>query len=137
MRLSALLLLLLAGCAAHPLKDFTTDGCTLFPDGKWCECCRVHDQAYWRGGTKDEREAADLKLRDCVLEKSGNKALSESMYYGVRGGGSPAFPTWYRWGYGWAYGRGYEPLTAEEKAVAERKLEAYRETHEIKACGAK
>jgi hypothetical protein len=41
---------------ATGLKDFTSDGCSLFPDGtiinraKWCECCLRHDIAYWRAG---------------------------------------------------------------------------------------
>ncbi|HVT36076.1 MAG TPA: hypothetical protein VHE37_10840 [Nevskiaceae bacterium] len=128
--------LLLAGCAAHPIRDFTTDGCTLFPDGNWCDCCRVHDEAYWRGGTQEQREAADVKLRDCVLAKSGDKALAETMYYGVRGGGAPVFPTWYRWGYGWEYGRGYAPLSADEQKAADAKLAAYHATHGPLQCGA-
>ena len=55
-----LVLAMLSGCAlakASDLRDFTSDGCSLFPDGtigdriKWCQCCLLHDIAYWRGGT--------------------------------------------------------------------------------------
>ncbi len=96
-----------ASASAADLDDFMSDGCSLFPDGdfkeraKWCDCCLAHDISYWRGGTKDDRKRADEKLRDCVFERTGNKALAKLMYDGVRAGGHPAFPTWYRWGYGW------------------------------------
>jgi len=39
----------------------------------------------------------------------------------VRVGGHPVFPTWYRWGFGWPYERGYAPLTAEEQGQVARK----------------
>jgi len=123
------------------LKDFTSDGCSLFPDGtisdreKWCECCLQHDIAYWRGGAKDERKKADDELRACVLGRTGDKALAETMYLGVRAGGHPAFPTWYRWGYGWTYGRGYRPLTGEEQKQVDKKLENYTGSHPAGYCG--
>lgn len=113
------------------LADFSSDGCSLFPDrsliseADWCACCLEHDIAYWQGGTAEERLLADRALRDCVLEKTGNAELAELMYTGVRFGGGPLFPTWYRWGYGWEYGRGYEPLNDEEKALVEEKLAAW------------
>jgi len=120
---------------ASELRDITSDGCSLFPDGDvkdrklWCECCFEHDIAYWRGGTEEERKSADAALRDCVLARTKNKALAELMYQGVRMGGQPIFPTWYRWGYGWKYGRGYAPVTQEEQLLVQEKLEAYREKH--------
>ena len=127
-----LLAALLAGCSSQGLRDFESDGCTLFPDrsfvGKndWSECCFEHDIAYWKGGTREERLKADQALRDCVLEKTGNPHLAGLMYRGVRCGGSPCYPTWYRWGYGWPYGRMYRALTEEEKAEVEAKLREYR-----------
>ena len=124
--------LLTGGCAsASGINAFTSDGCSLFPDGTlkdrtlWCDCCFKHDMAYWRGGSEDEREQADKALRACVLDRTGDKALSEMMYGGVRVGGSPVFSTWYRWGYGWKYGRGYKPLTEEEQKQAADMLDAY------------
>lgn len=129
------------GCAvASDLHDFTSDGCSLFPDGSikdrklWCECCFVHDIAYWRGGTAEERKQADKALQACVRERTGDKVLADLMYQGVRAGGHPAFPTWYRWGYGWKYGRGYQPLTPEQQAQADEKLKAYREKHPFGYC---
>lgn len=44
------------------------------------------------------------------------------MKAGVRIGGSPYFPTPFRWGYGWAYSRGYAPLTELELKTVERVL---------------
>lgn len=115
------------------LSDFTSDGCSLFPDSSlinaddWCQCCLQHDIAYWQGGTEDERLAADEALRDCVLERTGDAQLAEAMYLGVRMGGSPYFKNWYRWGYGWNYERKYQALTEKEKALAAKKLEAFFE----------
>lgn len=113
------------------LSDFSSDGCSLFPDRSlitaddWCECCFEHDIAYWKGGTEEERLAADVALRECIIEKTGNQELADLMYEGVRFGGSPYFYNWYRWGYGWSYERKYQALTPEEEALAEEKLKSY------------
>jgi len=141
---AVLLAIAAAGCSTpSALKDFTTDGCSLFPDGElrgdrklWCDCCLRHDMTYWRGGTQDERLAADRTLRDCVRAKSGDRKLAALMYRGVRLGGHPAFPTWYRWGYGWAYGRGYEPLTAAEQQEAQQRMDRYLREHGTRYCDA-
>ena len=125
---------------ASDLNEFTSDGCSLFPDGTlrdrtlWCNCCFNHDIAYWRGGSEDERKEADKALRACVLDRTGNKALAEMMYDGVRVGGSPVFPTWYRWGYGWKYGRGYKPLTGEEPKQVADMLDRYKKTRPSGYC---
>ncbi len=126
---------------ASDLSPFTSDGCSLFPDGtindraKWCDCCLTHDTAYWQGGTEDERKKADEALRDCVLTRTNDKNLAETMFLGVRAGGAPAFLTWYRWGYGWSYGRDYKPLSeAEKQKVLERRAE-YRQKHPTGYCG--
>ena len=122
----------LSGCAStHVLRDFTTDGCSLFPDGdvvgtlQWRDCCVNHDKAYWRGGTAKERLHADAKLRDCVQTHSDRTAQATLMYWGVRIGGTPWLPTRFRWAYGWGYGRGYEPLSLDEQKQADEKISAY------------
>lgn len=113
------------------ISPFRSDGCSLFPDGTikdrnlWCDCCLEHDIAYWRGGTEEERIKADEALKSCVEKKTGSPELAQVMYQGVRLGGSPAFLTWYRWGYGWPYGRGYEPLTEAERKSIDKRLEEY------------
>lgn len=133
--------LLFSGCATMPdLNQFTSDGCSLFPNGtlndrsRWCDCCFNHDIAYWRGGSEDERKDADKALRACVLERTGNKALAEMMYDGVRVGGNPVFPTWYRWGYGWKYGRRYKPLTEDEQKQVADMFDNYKKTHPSGFC---
>jgi len=120
---------LLGGCAhAAALSDFTTDGCSLFPDGTiadrtlWCDCCLQHDIAYWQGGTEAQRLQADEQLKTCVAAKTHDPVLAQTMFLGVRAGGQPVFPNWYRWGYGWPYGRGYTALSAEEQMQVQKKL---------------
>lgn len=127
---------------AGELKDFRSDGCSLFPDGTlqqqdlWCECCVAHDIAYWQGGSRNQKKQADQALRQCVKRKTGNIPLADTMYYGVTLGGSPAFPTWYRWGYGWLYGRGFRPLSPHEKQQVEEKLRHYRIAMPTASCNA-
>ncbi len=123
------------------LRPFTSDGCSLFPDGtikdhsKWCDCCLDHDIAYWQGGTAKEREKADETLRECVFERTKDRKLAETMYAGVRAGGHPAFPAWYRWAYGWSYGRAYRPLSEAERQQVRERLDEYRAQHPAGYCG--
>ncbi|MEO6049942.1 MAG: hypothetical protein ABIP78_01240 [Pyrinomonadaceae bacterium] len=79
--------------------EFVSDGCSLFPDGNYRACCVEHDKAYYFGGTKKERKAADRLLRDCVRAK-GHRFLAPAMYIGVRIGGVAFLPTPFRWGFG-------------------------------------
>lgn len=129
-----LLLLLLSFSSpllGSEIQDFKSDGCSLFPDGHftdrnlWCECCFVHDVAYWRGGSRDDRRQADETLRDCVLKQTEDRVLAKIMFEGVRAGGRPVFPTWYRWGYGWKYGRNYATLSDQELMQVAEKLNLY------------
>lgn len=98
----------------NKLNPFTTDGCSVVPDLGLTECCVIHDIAYWKGGTKKQRELADLELGLCI-EKKSNKFLASLFYWGVRIGGRPQLLTSFRWGYGWQLQRGYRPLSVEEK----------------------
>ncbi|MEM6821736.1 MAG: hypothetical protein AAF558_07355 [Verrucomicrobiota bacterium] len=134
-------LFLLASCGKHnEISDFKSDGCSLFPDHSlisnddWSECCYLHDVAYWKGGTDEERLSADQALRDCIIEKTGNIELADLMYQGVRFGGSPYFYNWYRWGYGWGYDRKYQPLSDKEKLQVKAKLEKYYSENPKSAC---
>jgi hypothetical protein len=95
-----------------PEQRFVTDGCSLWFDDGWAEpCCVEHDIRYWCGGEAEERSAADAALAACVdtLEPSW---FAESMRLGVRAGGHPIFPTWYRWGYGRDYWPWYDDYSA-------------------------
>ena len=120
-----LLLLIFAGCASSPrLRSFTTDGCTMFPNGTsghkdlWLNCCIKHDYKYWMGGTKAERLQADIELRDCVAA-SGEPKIAQWMLKGVRAGGTPYLPTKFRWGYGWRYFQGYKALKERDMKLVE------------------
>ena len=122
-------------CAASEgaaiIREFSTDGCSRFPDRSmisnhdWCHCCVVHDLAYWRGGSAKERLVADESLRECVERSTANPALADVMYAGVRAGGGPYFFTSYRWGYGWPFGRLYRELSPEERAAADAAQAAF------------
>lgn len=117
---------------ADTLKPFTTDGCSMFPDGnliddsKWVKCCIRHDLAYWKGGAESDRIKADDELQQCV-EALGDKTISSVMRLGVKIGGAPVYPTWYRWGYGWPYSRGYKSLSKEELQQVNNRLKELRE----------
>ncbi len=106
---------------AQELNPFVSDGCSAFPDGTvkqkelWFDCCTEHDQAYWKGGTRQQRRQADLALKACV-SAVGEPEVAILMLAGVRVGGSPYLPTNFRWGYGWSYPRCYGSLTEDELA---------------------
>lgn len=120
-------LLMPINALADKLSAFTTDGCSMFPNGTlhnknlWAHCCIAHDLAYWLGGTEAQREAADAELRTCV-STLGEPRIAQLMYEGVRAGGSAFLPTTYRWGYGWDFLRGYKPLNTSEKQLAAKML---------------
>lgn len=130
-----ILLLLLVVIAGHPahgddIHPFTSDGCSLFPDGYadmrdlWLPCCIEHDKAYWQGGTWQQRLNADRQLKYCVA-RLGEPLIAELMLNGVRIGGSPFWPTRFRWGYGWDYLRGYKALDNSEKQSVQEALREY------------
>jgi len=112
---------------ASELRPFTTDGCSSFPDGppadpdKWRNCCLEHDKAYWLGGTYAERSRADRELKTCIAQAE-NRVLADLMWAGVRAGGSPWWPTRFRWSYGWPYTRGYRAVTEAERKLADSLL---------------
>ena len=101
------------------LQSFKSDGCSAFPDGTlfqqtlWQQCCTNHDLAYWQGGTYQQRLDADLELKSCVTS-IGEPEIAKLMLAGVRAGGSPYWPTSFRWGYGWKYPKKYQKLSEEE-----------------------
>jgi len=111
------------------LRPFTTDGCTLVPERwfakgeRWRACCVKHDHAYWAGGTRSERRAADDRLKACLqAAESPRFASLARTVVGLFGG--PYWPTWYRWAYGWPYSRGYRELSPEELRQVEGESEA-------------
>ncbi len=89
-----------------PTTPFFTDGCSMWPDGNWQECCVTHDIVYWCGGTYEQRMNADHELRECVSENFYDW-MGWLMEVGVWPGGSAWLPTPFRWGYGHKYPAGY------------------------------
>ena len=85
-----------------PPADFKGDGCTLFPDGNYRECCYLHDLDYFRGGTTAERKGSDKRLYRCVRSKKGwqNEIAAPIILFGVRLFGVQSLPTPFRWGFG-------------------------------------
>jgi len=68
------------------------------------------------GAAAGRAKAADRKLRECVLERyRETKYCRLDVPWSPAFGGDPAFPTWYRWGYGWSYDGRHRPLSEEEK----------------------
>lgn len=108
-----LFLMLFSVSNAAEITPFTSDGCSAFPNGTlaqqslWLSCCTTHDKAYWQGGTRQQRLDADLALQQCVAD-TGEPIIAELMLAGVRVGGSPYWPTEFRWGYGRPYPQGYD-----------------------------
>ncbi len=122
-----ILILMNTAWAAQEIEQFTSDGCSRWPDGainnpdSWKTCCFEHDVSYWMGGTEEEKEAADQQLSQCVGKRSV-KTAGWIMYAGVKIGGSPSFDTPYRWGYGWKEARPYKKLTLKEREIVAHEL---------------
>lgn len=120
------LFLATSSALADDLKAFKSDGCSSFPNGTisqqnlWLNCCIIHDKAYWKGGTFQQRLEADIALKDCV-EQVGEPQIAELMLQGVRVGGTPYLPTKFRWGYGWSYPRDYRALSEEELLLVKKR----------------
>ncbi len=126
--LTGMLLVVLPSCKTievAELAPFTSDGCTSFPEGpgedpeRWCFACDHHDFTYWQGGTFADRLAADKKLKE-EISGTGHPLAAAVAFAGVRVGGSPLFPTPWRWGYGWKkFPRAYRKLSEEESRLVE------------------
>lgn len=115
---------------AGSLAPFKSDGCSAFPDGTfenknlWLDCCIEHDKAYWVGGTQEQKNAADEKLKQCVAA-IGQPEIADIMLKGVQVGGTPYLPTTFRWGYGWPFPRGFKPLTEQEQREVEAEMDRF------------
>lgn len=89
-----------------PSQPFKSDGCTgwfdtwqgvsLYPAGF------LHDLKYWAGypGEEVERLVADAELMIDVARLLDSTAMAETMFHGVRVGGSEKLNTSFSWGFG-------------------------------------
>lgn len=106
--------------AEGELRPFATDGCTMAPDGTinrpqlFRPCCVAHDLRFWGGGTKKQRDQADLSLRSCIRKKAG-PGYAAIYYNAVRAGShSPWTIESKRWGNAWYKQDTYRTLSSEE-----------------------
>jgi hypothetical protein len=106
-----------------PPKPFESDGCSLWWNGDWVDCCVDHDLGYWMGGTCKERDEFDLRLRDCVAAK-GHPFMADVMYLGVRVGGVSWLPTPFRWGFGWEYPQSGPPGKPNRQSARDKGTQA-------------
>ena len=113
--------------SALSLKPFFTDGCTLFIDGPsdqpklWRHCCVEHDLRYWFGGSLDDRNATDLRLKSCV-EKAAGANWAKIIYYGVKTGQLSPIKNKTHWNWGWMKKREYGPLSSDEVSAVKLEL---------------
>jgi len=92
-----------AALANDTLPDGSkSDGCSLFFDCNYRQCCVEHDKDYFNGGTGKERLKSDNRLYKCVKRTKGwqNKLIAPLMWMGVRVLGVSFLPTPFRWGFG-------------------------------------
>lgn len=89
-----------------PVRPFKSDGCTgWFDDWKGVSLYPagfLHDLKYWAGypGEDVERLAADAELMLEVARLLGSTEMAETMFHGVRVGGSEKLKTPFAWGFG-------------------------------------
>lgn len=89
-----------------PSQVFVSDGCTMWPDktnGKNIyQACFLHDLKYWAGypGESVERLVADAELMIDVARLRGSIKIAETMFHGVRVGGTGKLKQAFSWGFG-------------------------------------
>lgn len=110
------------------LDAFETDYCTNYPEGTraepelWKHCCLIHDMYFWVGGSKDDRDVADLDLKSCI-EATGAHKIAKLMYYAVRAGShSPVKYPKRKWNNGWNDGRKDRALSAQDIEIIEDEI---------------
>lgn len=97
----------------NKLNNFTTDWCSYFPNWTfynkdiWFECCTEHDKTYWDWWTKNQKNKADLELKECVSKK-WFPIIWNLMEIWVKIWGIPYLPTSFRWWYWWEKFRNYQ-----------------------------
>ena len=89
-----------------PMNDFSSDGCSGWVE-KWdgislYQACFLHDLKYWAGypNEKVARLRADSELMVDVAEALGSTKMAETMFAGVRAGGSERLKLPFSWGFG-------------------------------------
>ena len=105
-----------------PPRPFKSDGCTgWFDDWKGVSLYPagfLHDLKYWAGypGEEVERLAADAELMVDVARLLGSTEMAETMFHGVRLGGSEKFNASFSWGFGRKKPGNPSPVDAKKEA---------------------
>jgi hypothetical protein len=114
--------------AQENLSAFETDFCTNYPEGpkdnpnQWKHCCLTHDMFFWAGGTRRDRDKADLELKSCI-QKTGAEYQAQLMYLAVRAGSySPVKYPKRQWNNGWQNRSSHQALTFEDIHLIENEL---------------
>lgn len=117
-----------AMAANDTLVPFQTDYCTGVPEGvpgnptAWKNCCLMHDMFFWAGGDRQDRDAADVGLRQCVADK-GYPRIAWIIYEGVRlGSYSPIKFENKKWNFGWKDRPEHQKLTSEDIDKIEKEI---------------
>ncbi|WP_408097820.1 hypothetical protein ACJVC5_02590 [Peredibacter sp. HCB2-198] len=123
-----LLLMISSFAWADNVRPFKTDFCTNFPEGTkeepalWKHCCLTHDMFFWAGGSKRDRDVADLDLKSCIA-KTGATQIAELMYLGVRAGSlSPIKYPDKKWNNGWRDRPDFQGLTSGDITQIETEI---------------
>lgn len=117
--------------AESKLKAFETDGCTMFLDGTprqpglWRSCCVEHDLRYWFGGSQQDMDQTDLRLKACVQTIAGEQ-WARTIYAGVRAGHYSPIKNKSAWNWGWTFKREKISLNQEEIKIAQAELKQLR-----------
>ena len=89
-----------------PTSTFASDGCTMWPDktdGKDIySACFLHDLKYWAGYPNEdvERLIADAELMIDVAKIRESTKMAETMFHGIRVGGTSNLKLAFSWGFG-------------------------------------
>ena len=89
-----------------PASTFVSDGCTMWPDktnGKDIySACFLHDLKYWAGYPNEdvERLIADAELMIDVAKIRQSTKMAETMFHGIRVGGTEKLKMAFSWGFG-------------------------------------
>jgi len=87
--------------AAAAQVPFTSNGCSGFREATFFTCCFGHDFAFWAGGSRKDRSAADHVLRRCIQDIAHDYYRSYIAFFLMRLGlGSGVF-VYDGWGRAW------------------------------------
>ncbi len=89
-----------------PAQTFSSDGCTMWPDItddiSIYQACFLHDLKYWAGRPNEDvdRLVADAELMIDVARLRESTKIAETMFHGVRVGGTDMLKMDFSWGFG-------------------------------------